>query len=689
MKSKLGLKFSATIIASVIVIFALYTALILNIFSRQYKLLIDEKAKSISKFILEPIKNQLNMTEGDLQSLSAFALDLKKTLEKNRELTTIEIIDPSGQILAHPDLQYIGKKIKPELIKILRSKRGEKIFYSDRVFHYFIPIVYPSRGTVAYLHLGFTTTFIKEGRRKIILQLIVVTILSVLILYFIVSFMVRRNIMDPITMLSEFASSVSRGDLTQQVNLQTEDELEELGNAYNKMVEGLRNLVTKVFLLSDEIHRLVFKTQEDFQNLKIRSDEQTNVLLEADKHLERIKSGTKQINDQIDDLFLTTQETNSSVMELGSTSEEIKNNMGKLTQAISEITAGIDEMAASINQVNNNLQKMVSDADEMTTSAAEISTSIEEVERITRHNSELSKEVTDNAMEGMESVKKTAEGVSKIKDSVTEIAKIIDRLQERSQQIGTITIVINQVAERTNLLALNASIIATQAGKHGRSFAVVAEQIRNLSQRVSSSTKEIEEIIKGIQGEINSAVNQVQTTLKDVVAEEELTQVAENSLKKILESSQKTLEMSEVIFQAIKEQTTGNKLIWEAAERITSTAHELAQAIEQQAASSSQIARATEEVGELSSMINQATKQQADSNKVIKESIEKINEALEMIGEMTKSYSLETEDVFEIIHRNLELIKENYQLMTDVSKQVENLQNKIKELVKDVRNFKV
>ncbi|GEM_PF-6280992 len=689
MRSKLGWKFSATIIISVVVIFTFYTLLILNIFSRQYRVLIDDKAKNISKFLLDPIRNQLNMTDGDLQSLSAFALDLKKTLERNRELSIIEIVDPSGTIVSHPDLKYIGKRISSSLISLLSSGRGEKVLYSGTIYHYFIPIVYATKGVVAYLHLGFSTSFIKEGRRKIIFQLIIVTILSILLIYFIVSYMVRRNIMEPISLLSEFASSVSKGDLTGKVELETHDELEDLGRAYNEMVEGLRNLVTKVFMLSDEIHRLVFKTQEDFQNLKTRSDEQTEVLLEADKHLEKIKTGTVHITGQIEELFLTTQETSSSVLELGSTSEEIKNNMNKLTQAISEISAGIDEMAASINQVNNNLQRMVSDADEMTTSAAEISTSIEEVERITKHNNELTKEVNENAQEGMESVKKTAEGVAKIKESVSEIARVIEKLQERSQQIGTITIVINQVAERTNLLALNASIIATQAGKHGRSFAVVAEQIRNLSQQVSSSTKEIESIIKGIQEEIETAVKQVQSALKDVAAEESLTAVAEERLKRIMESSQKTLEMSEVIFQAIKEQTSGNKLIWEAAERITSSAHELANAIEQQAASSSQIARATEEVGELSTMINQAASQQAESNRVISDAIEKINNSLEIIKETSKSHSIETEEVFNIIHKNLELIKENYRLMSDVSGQVENLQQKIKELVKDVRNFKV
>ena len=166
-------------------------------------------------------------------------------------------------------------------------------------------------------------------------------------------------------------------------------------------------------------------------------------------------------------------------------------------------------MAASIKQVGGSAENLMEAANITSSSVMEMDSSIKQVEKNALDTAAVSEEVKRDAEVGKEAVEATIAGINAIKNSSRITSEVITTLSERANDIGAILSVIDDVAGQTNLLALNAAIIAAQAGEHGKGFAVVAEEIKGLAERTSSSTREIAEVIKGVQDETRRAVEAI------------------------------------------------------------------------------------------------------------------------------------------------------------------------------------
>ena len=134
------------------------------------------------------------------------------------------------------------------------------------------------------------------------------------------------------------------------------------------------------------------------------------------------------------------------------------------------------------------------------------------------------------ASRGAEVVRETISGMDSIRDQIQETSKRIKRLGESSQEIGSIVELINDIAEQTNILALNAAIQAASAGEAGRGFAVVADEVQRLAERSTSATKRIETLVQTIQSDTNEAVNSMEQTTAEVVAGARLAEDAGSAL---------------------------------------------------------------------------------------------------------------------------------------------------------------
>src|SRR5262249_8408559 len=156
--------------------------------------------------------------------------------------------------------------------------------------------------------------------------------------------------------------------------------------------------------------------------------------------------------------------------------------------------------------------------------------------------------------DGGKVIQKSIKGLSRVRDAITESASVIKEMGKRAGEIGSIVTTINVIAERTNLLSLNASIEAARAGEAGRGFAVVAEAIRNLANRAAQATSDISAIVKALQDVVQEAVT---TSNEGVKVPQESSQLAEDGmdgLKKILGGVQETAKLVSQISHAAAEQ---------------------------------------------------------------------------------------------------------------------------------------
>jgi methyl-accepting chemotaxis protein len=209
----------------------------------------------------------------------------------------------------------------------------------------------------------------------------------------------------------------------------------------------------------------------------------------------------------------------------------------------------------------------------------------------------------DNALtvarQGAEVVRKTVEEVHLISGAVSESAQFMTSLGGRSRQIGEIVGVINDIADQTNLLALNAAIEAARAGEQGRGFAVVADEVRKLAERTAKATTEIGVMIKAIQEETRKAVSSMNESMERVELGADLSNQAGRALEDIVRSVNELQEMVQHIASATEEMSTTS-------ETISSDIESIASASKQTSRSSNEITEASSLLARLASELTEA-----------------------------------------------------------------------------------
>ena len=235
--------------------------------------------------------------------------------------------------------------------------------------------------------------------------------------------------------------------------------------------------------------------------------------------IDQLRSLVQTINNSAVQVASAAQETQSTAMHLAEASEH-------QAQEIAGASAAVNEMAVSIDQVSAN--------------AAESAAVAEKAVAI--------------ANKGAEVVQATIHGMDTIREQIQETSKRIKRLGESSQEIGDIVSLINDIADQTNILALNAAIQASMAGEAGRGFAVVADEVQRLAERSAAATKQIETLVKTIQTDTNEAVISMEATTAEVVKGARLAQDAGVALEEIENVSKNLADLIQNISNAARQQ---------------------------------------------------------------------------------------------------------------------------------------
>ncbi len=314
-----------------------------------------------------------------------------------------------------------------------------------------------------------------------------------------------------------------------------------------------------------------------------------------------------------------TQEIPES--KLGQIGIDSNDEIGQLVSAIEDSLAAKDRMAISMRKMSTNLNNMIKqlsdNARELVSAATEIASSSEQmsrgaqdqteqvtqvstaVEQMTATIVESSKnagEASDGARQASETanqggsvVSETISGMQRIADQVRTSADAIGKLAKSADQIGEIIGVIDDIADQTNLLALNAAIEAARAGEQGRGFAVVADEVRKLAERTGKATGEITDMIKGIQSETSEAVAGMESGIGEVDKGRELADQAGSSLTEIVSMSQRVMDMIQQIATASEEQSSAAEQISKNIEHIASITRESASGAEQSAAAAEEL----------------------------------------------------------------------------------------------------
>jgi methyl-accepting chemotaxis protein len=333
----------------------------------------------------------------------------------------------------------------------------------------------------------------------------------------------------------------------------------------------------------------------------------------------------------IEDIAARTGERASISTEMSATTDATAQNIRDYSSLVLETSVSIEEMALSIKETASNIDALTASTEQTYNSINRIGTSIANVRDNAQRTSECSEKVRAQAQEGMEAMTATIAAMHDIEKNSDYSVDAIKRLSIHSLRVGEFLKIIKDVVAQTNLLSLNASIIAAQAGERGKSFAVVAEEVRALAQRTSASTSEIEELVKNIQKETVRAENAV-TQGKEKVAEGvRISERADEALHRIEESAAESCRMVQKIAAATDEQALGSRMITEEAEKNLARVKQVTRAIQEEENGAGLIVKGLEHMRGLSRKITTSTEEQARGNRLYMRSVLEDNDKVKQL----------------------------------------------------------
>ena len=266
---------------------------------------------------------------------------------------------------------------------------------------------------------------------------------------------------------------------------------------------------------------------------------------------------------------------------------DVKRATGEVSGASTEIAASAEEMAAGMNEQQRQTDQVSAAIEEMSQSVREVAQQSSDAVNVAQQSG---KEATD----GGGVVRDTVQEMHAIADQVRQSASTINALGGRAEAIGEVVSVIQDIADQTNLLALNAAIEAARAGEHGRGFAVVADEVRKLAERTTEATEEVRKSISEIQRETEAAVGQISNSSDRVQKGVDLATVAGDALDRIVQGSNNVQALVQAIAAAAEEQSAASEEIARAVENINSVTRESAQGADQSAQAASGLSVAAE-----------------------------------------------------------------------------------------------
>ncbi|MGE4559459.1 MAG: methyl-accepting chemotaxis protein [Desulfobulbus sp.] len=366
-----------------------------------------------------------------------------------------------------------------------------------------------------------------ENTAAMVEKIIIGAGIAAVLLGVIIAFGLAKNLTGQVNHIMDLLGAMGMGDFTARTEVVSNDELGQMATALNAMLDNITILIQSQDE-RDAIQESIMKLMGEISDL-------------TDGDLTARAEVTEDITGAIADSFNTMAE------QFGGIVRQVKS----ATQAVDETSTDVNQLTVDLAQKNIDQTQQVNAAIQAINTIAE---SIREVSKNAVESAKVSLTSRSNAREGAEAVEKTNLAMDEIREQINETARSIKRLGESSMEIGNVVEIINNIADRTSILALNASIQAAMAGDAGHGFAVVAEEVQRLAESSSNSTKQIEILIKSIQSEIKDVSNRMDESISKVVQGSQLADGAYGKLQEIESVSNQLANLIDSITQAATDQ---------------------------------------------------------------------------------------------------------------------------------------
>ncbi len=369
---------------------------------------------------------------------------------------------------------------------------------------------------------------------------------------FLVSILFSR----PINHLETVVTKVSKGDFNARSEIKTNDELETLGKAFNGLLDERLTQLAKAERENEMLNNSIIE------------------LLKASFQLSQ-----RDLTVQVPVTEDVTGPLADAINQMATETSKVLLNVRNITEDVERSSHQVKEQSDNVNEVAEAERTVVATTMSELAAASEAMNKIAEV---AQSCNEIAAEATRSTQVALETVTGTVNGMGEIRETIHETEKRIKRLGERSQEISGIVDIINNIAERTHVLALNASMQAAAAGEAGRGFSVVADEVQRLAESSRNATSQISALVKNIQVETNDTIATMDKTIGQVVDGSRLAERAGEQMKDTQDTTANLVKVVEQITIASQQQARISNELREHALSIQTSSEETGRQLEEQ-----------------------------------------------------------------------------------------------------------
>ncbi|MEW6108287.1 MAG: methyl-accepting chemotaxis protein [Nitrospirota bacterium] len=683
-------KRSISMVAAILfVIIVINTTVLTFIAYNKYKQAILSKSTSIGESLQRELEKVL-LLGVPLESLEGMSEKLADLVSRNKALGYAMVMDTKGRILFHNEQNNIGKELKDKESMDAASSNKVLIQTVDTFYDLSFPLLNAEEKIIGALRIGVESKVINAQLYELLLWALGISILCFLLSLLLVYFLISRFITKPIIAMENAANRIASGDLTCVINVRGKDEVASLENAINRMAFNLKDMFSKVSNITNSVSNVTSNIASSSQEVLSVSDIQRKAIEGAVSSTEEMNNSISKIAGSTENLSASASETFSSIFEMSTSIEKIAENANIFNDTAQETASSIEEMVTTIKQIAESLGNLSTSSEEISSSINEVNSTTIDIESRATESVVLAETVMSNASEkGMSAARIAMEGMENIKNSVMALSDVINMLGKRTDDIGKILNVIDDVTDQTNLLAINAAILASKAGEHGKGFSVVADEIKSLAERTSFSTNEIAELIKSVQDVTRSSIKMASDGIKTVEKGLLHVQDLNDTLSEIVESSKASTDMVKAIQRATSEESIVIKHITLAVETMTEQIENISRAIQEQNRGSRFIIEATEKVKDLSRQVKIATSEQKDGSKRIANVLENVTNQASQIADATKKQKENSSEIVNSVKKIRNSTEQLIRSSNNMNAVISALKEESQTLIQELKKFKV
>lgn len=481
-------------------------------------------------------------------------------------------------------------------------------------------------------------TTVLTARSDKLLKVVATAGVFVPLLVFLLLFSLQRSIARPVKKLAQLASRAADGDLSQRIELDRGDELGSLADSFNGMTESLNAMISRLSevttTLAKEVGGAAATVNESSNNISGVVQSQAEAMIVANSASGAMGESMNEVALGAENLHVYAEQSSSAIMQVTDSISTVAEYTTQYADKASEAAASVQQIIGNVRDTFEGIQSVTASSQEVAATVREVMSTVQDVEEKAQSSAEIANRVSKKAAEeGMVSVRAAVDGMARIESTVETLFATVNGLGERSREIEQVLAVIDDITDQTALLALNAAILAAQAGEHGSAFSVLAGEIKSLAARTSDSTQEIGQMIEAVQTESLDSIRKATEGRRAVKEGAALVGEVERALVEISDDSTQASIQASFIKSAAEEEAQFIRFISESVQAIAEKMNTISYSSHQQDAGSREVLAKMEYIAAQADPIKRAIEEQLKSGDQISDSAKKVSEqAVEIAG---------------------------------------------------------